>query len=426
MIHNDPRLYSGGSVVFNSQPSVNLYAQLLQKKQAREDALDDYEKNRMRRINDKGMRDQDREVLDKSVADTMSYYMANKDKIRKGNTPEAYNYEKMWRGTNDIVSESRDATAKSEAFNKLRQERLKMGRSTPEEWFQDYSAHELPIRSEGYKPLDIPKYMSQINPKYDQKKSMDLLKGVKLSDLPVRYENIKGQPDLRNEIHEKKLDAEGLASIRHIAETQYDNDDGFAAMVQQKANDPLQRGELESVFEKHFKTKPQSLPDYAIAQKLSEFQPSLVTSKAVSDWPYKNKVTYGQALNKIQLNASLQGKGGTNYEVKDLVLPDGTTDLTKPLQGINVNNTVTGKAFKSDLTKYNPKTKEVTYHDVVDGKDYTVPAQKFRQIINTVNTVQDLKVFDNLIQSIDKAYEPPKTSGVKNRPPLDAFIKKNK
>jgi hypothetical protein len=131
------------------------------------------------------------------------------------------------------------------------------------------------------------------------------------------------------------------------------------------------------------------------------------------------------AMKHIWYNASLQGKSGGNYNVSELQLPDGSTDLTKPLQGINVNNIVTGKAFKSDNIKYDPTTKQITYNDVVDNKEYTIPAQKFRQIISTINTVQDLKIYDNLIQGIDKAYTKPKTSSTpKNRPPLSSFLKK--
>jgi len=326
-IHNPSDLYTFGDVKINTQPSVNMYAQLLQKKQAREDALDAYERNRMSRINDKGMRDIDREVLDKSLGETMAYHSANKNAIRKGNTPEAYNYEKMWRTNNDIVSESRDRSARSDAAMKYRDNLLKMGRNVPDEFWHDYKAHELAIGGKMYdsetgkdiesKSIDLTKYLQQQTPKYDQKKSMDLLKGIKLNDLPVRYEAIQGQPDLRNEIHEKKLDAQGLDAISHIAKTEYDNDGGFAAIVQNKVADPLQRGELEKVFQKHFNTNPQGYSDYAIAEKLSQIQPSLVTQKAVSDWPYKNKITSQQARTNIYLNQSKATGTGTlaDYDI---------------------------------------------------------------------------------------------------------------
>ena len=62
-IVNDPRLYSGGSAEFDSTPTVNLYANLLAKKQAKMDALDEYDKKRLDTINPNGVRDVDRSAL---------------------------------------------------------------------------------------------------------------------------------------------------------------------------------------------------------------------------------------------------------------------------------------------------------------------------------------------------------------------------
>ena len=52
-------LYSGGAVVFNSQPSVNFYAQLMQRQQAKRDALDQYYQKALMDVTPAGMRNVD-------------------------------------------------------------------------------------------------------------------------------------------------------------------------------------------------------------------------------------------------------------------------------------------------------------------------------------------------------------------------------
>jgi len=321
-IQNHPALYSGGGERLNSQPIVNIYAQTLLRRQARDEALDEYERNRINRINEAGLRDQDREGLDNRVLELKGYYNANKDAIRKGNNAAAYEYEKMFRDNLNYISESKDAAARADAFNKLRQERLRMGRSTPQEWFEDYSSHELPIRSEGRKHLDVTKYMSQIKPKYDQQKSMKLLSEVKKVPSAPRYEPIPGQPDLRNEIIEYKLDDEGKQAISAIAMNEYDVNDGFADHVQSVINDPIRRGRLEQVFESNFKTKPNSPQEYAVAVKLDELQPTMVKTKAVADWPYRTAENQKNKERNIRLNAANQNNkqtGGRNLSDYDVL-----------------------------------------------------------------------------------------------------------
>lgn len=58
-IINDPRLYSGGSAVLNSQPHTNLAIQMLAKQQAKRDALDQYYQKSIQDTTPTGMRNKD-------------------------------------------------------------------------------------------------------------------------------------------------------------------------------------------------------------------------------------------------------------------------------------------------------------------------------------------------------------------------------
>ncbi len=276
-LQNRNDMYSLGAVELNSQPSVNIYAQHLQRKQAKEEALDAYEMNRMNRMNEQGVRDIDRPGLDQKVLDMKMYYQAYKDKIRRGGTPEAYNYEKMFRDTLGGVAKSKNATARAETFNKIRLERQKLGRNTPDDWFQDYTQHEdTPIWNENFQELDLPKYMSQNQVKYDPTNTLKLFKDVERTPGSPRYEAIQGDKYGRNKFIDETFDPKAKSTIAARASDLYDSNDGFANAVQQDVNNPIRRGQLEKIAFDQFGTQPQSMSDYAAAKVLEELQPTKV------------------------------------------------------------------------------------------------------------------------------------------------------
>ena len=303
-------LYTGGAVVFDSRPSTNLYAQLMARKQAREEALDEYERRRLDRMNESGLRDQDREGLDNMVLDLKTYYNANKDAVRKGNNAAAYEYEKKFRDALGYISESKERTAKSQAFEKWRQERLKQGRMIPEGAFEEYVMHEKPIRTEGSQTFDLPKYLSQSAPKYDQAKTLKLFSDIKRTPGEPKYEAIPGEQFKKREIIEERFDDAAKETIVARASELYDSDDGFAFEVQEDFNNPVKRGQLEKVFAEEFKTQPQSLRDYAVAKKMQELQPSIVKSKTIEDWKAKADYMQKNKERNIALNRSGVGGGG--------------------------------------------------------------------------------------------------------------------
>jgi hypothetical protein len=391
-----PNLYSGGAVVFDSRPSTNLAIQLMLKKQAREEALDEYEKNRINRINEQGLRDVDREGLDRAVMDLRGYYQGNKERIRKGNTAEAYEYEKKFRDVLGYISESKQEAAKDETFSKLRQERLKYGRSTPEDWFVDYEASQRPIRSEGFKSLDLTKMMSQQAPKYDPGKTMKLFSDIKRTTGAPRYEKIADQPFKLREITEERFDENAKAIIAAKAADLYDTDDGFAYEVQQDFNNPVKRAQLEKVFLDEFKTQPQSLSDYAIAKKMQEIQPVITKSKIIDDWQAKTDYMQKYKERNIALMNNLRGFSLSRTKTPlDLTTyqtaTDGSKLITDKLQGFDVTSEpVSGESFGSDLVYYNPETGRFVYNDVLKNGAVEKSAERFVQDISALNPQKDI------------------------------------
>ena len=392
-------MYRGGAVVVNTQQPLNLYAQHLQRKQAREEALDQYEMTRMNRMNEAGVRDIDRPGLDEKVLDMKTYYQANKDKIRKGGSPEAYNYEKMFRDTLGGVAKSKNATARAETFNKIRLERQKLGRNTPEDWFNEYSQHEdTPIWDEKFQDLDLPKYMSQNTVKYDPKKTVELFKDVTRTGTP-RYENIPGERFTRNEFIDEKYDDNAKAAIAARTHDLYDANDGFANAVQEDYNNPVRRGQYEQTFQKEFGTAPQSMADYATAKVLSELQQTQTKApKKLIDWQARQDYLQKYKQANIRLGLFLRGVQPnqpfdlTNYTVTD----DGQYDITQPLKGIAMNRRKTGESLYANKVLFNPQTQEFTYFDPVEKIAIRKPYTQFIQDVQTNNPGVDIKFIQNM------------------------------
>lgn len=82
-------LYTEGAVVFNQQPAINLYAQLAARKQARQEALDQYYQNLHKNINPAGMRAQDiNGGWSQKAAEWERHFIENKQRISNPKTPE--------------------------------------------------------------------------------------------------------------------------------------------------------------------------------------------------------------------------------------------------------------------------------------------------------------------------------------------------
>jgi hypothetical protein len=384
-LQNHPDMYNAGAVVVNSQPSVNIYAQHLQRKQAREEALDNYEMNRINRMNEQGVRDIDRPGLDAKVIDMKAYYQANKDKIRRGGSPEAYNYEKMFRDTLGGVSRSKDATARSEALMKLRAERLKYGRSTPEDWFEDYRKHEeTPIWEQDYSPLDLTKYSSQNAPKYDPIKTLKSFSDIKRNQR-VRLEDIPGDKFSQYQYTDESFDEGGKNTIVQRAVDLYDTDDGFAAEVQQDVSNPVKRGQLEKVAMEQFGSTPQSMSDYAAAKIMQQIQPTITSKpKVIPKWKERTDYTGNWSLRKIWANKAGGGKEqvtlgdydilgayGDRVEERDIDFPVGSSGFkeTRKLRVIPANQvSVDDKKLIGEVYPYN--TNGFQYYKVRDDGNW--------------------------------------------------------
>lgn len=151
----DPRLYTGGAVEVDSSPSVNMYGQLLAKKQAKEEAIDEYYRKLPSTLNSAGMRDQSIPFFNKALGEAQKYYMTNSAAIRKGTTPEAYNYEKMIRDISGNINIDKNAAKTDLELGKMRFSKENGYIFEDPTFMKAQKLHSLSPWEEGFSPIDL-------------------------------------------------------------------------------------------------------------------------------------------------------------------------------------------------------------------------------------------------------------------------------
>lgn len=280
-IHNPNNLFSGGAVVFNPLPYQQLTQSILAKQQAKQDAMDKYQQSRISSVNDKGLRDIDRQGFDDRVLGLQQYYQANKDKILRGNTPESFNFEKMYRDSRDYVAKSQDLNARHEAAMGFYNNKLKIDQRLPDDFMVEVHKNDLPIDHPDTTPFDITKW-SSTPPPFDADKYAKEFENIKRTPSAPTYQKTDN-PFKKNEITVEKFDDKGKDTIAARAIDKYNNSYSFSTEVQNEIQNPVTRKKLSDLFTQEYGVEPKSPTDFAIAKTMEIIQPSITKQKTVDD-----------------------------------------------------------------------------------------------------------------------------------------------
>ncbi len=317
-------LYSGFTEVLDSRPTMNMVNQNKLRKQAKEDALDEYDRKRINNINDTGVRDKDRQLFDEKLQSIRDYYYSNKDKIRRGNTPEAYEYEKLFRNQSQIINQSKNRTAKEDALMKLYQDRLKLDGRIPDDFMTALEANARGLSEDGSEEADLAKWLSQPKP-FNQQTYLKNFSDIKRVAGQPRYENVEGNPLKQTEIIEEGFDEGGKQVIAARAADKYQNSYSFSENVKEAINDPISRKKLEDVFKNEYGTNPIQPEDYATAYTMELLQPKIAKTKVVDNkeevmkrnQAFQKEMTqirHQNSLQRLYVNASVQDRKPENVQ----------------------------------------------------------------------------------------------------------------
>lgn len=106
-------LYTGGAVKLDSSPQTNFLIQSLAKKQAQQQALDQYYRNVQERLSDKEVRPQDAEGFQNRLSGMQDYFLTHKKDILGGNIKANSEYNQRYRDAMSYAQNSKLAASQS-------------------------------------------------------------------------------------------------------------------------------------------------------------------------------------------------------------------------------------------------------------------------------------------------------------------------
>lgn len=279
---NPPQLFTEGKVNLHS-PYFNNVLQYQAHRQAKDEALDKYYGNLPNTINEQNVRDVDIPILHQQKDAIQQYYMQNRDAIKKGNTPEAFNMGKMFRDVQGTVQESKNRTATATKLAQLR------GNPKYDYVFRDpniidkIQSHDLPVNDQNSKAINFNELTLPPAP-FDVHKHLQGISGVKPNeDTPV-YQDIPGDKFNRLQITPKKFSPEDLNAIHIYSQTQLDQNPSFENQIKEHIQkDPALSAQMADIFQKNYGHPIQNEGDLATAYTLSLRDDISPTQKTVKN-----------------------------------------------------------------------------------------------------------------------------------------------
>lgn len=288
-LQNDPRVYSGGSERIDTRPHTMLYAQLMQRKQAKDAAVDDYVRNLNKNVNPAGMRNQEREVFEQKLKDWQRFGVENKDKLRnpRGDKGEAsMEFQARYQDIMNLINESKGEEEKKKPLVEIMTDPNKRDRLNEEEIFPKINLHDKPlytkdelgnyVRDEERKSFNVADL--NFNPKpFEQDKFFQGLDDVKPSQSSESV--VKNPKDLTKTVITTSVftpsDRNVIAS-RAVAE--YGQNKSFKDFV-----DNLDPSEYNDIHKQAFGDDIQNGGDLAAAYALKGKQQTAVATKIEED-----------------------------------------------------------------------------------------------------------------------------------------------
>lgn len=281
---NPGNLYSGGAVVFNQNPHTALLMNLLARKQAKEDAVENYYRDLDTKINPAGMRSQDVPVLMENEKKRKEFFRQNKGAILNPNLDGGRaqaDFQSLYQGSHGIIEESKGEAEKYKQVVPILTDPDKRSRVTPA-FMESLALHDKPIRSEGRKSFD-PTQIDFTTP-FDQPKYLKSFEDIqRVPGQPVVTRDTKNF--LRTLTTDHSYDDRGKEAIANRAVGAYHSNVGFQDMIDGLAKDPKAFDDLNTFYKSAYGhpidiAHPEEL---AVAYTLKTLQPTITTKETRDD-----------------------------------------------------------------------------------------------------------------------------------------------
>jgi hypothetical protein len=222
-------VYTGGNVVFNSNPYTAFATNMMQRKAARDEAMDNYYRDLNKSINPAGVRTQDINGFMQRTNALQDYWQKNRDAIknpRLDNGASQTEYNSRYQDIQGYINSSKQAELQKKPFVDALSDPDKRERVS-DRMLYDVHLHDLPLDDQNRKQFDITQ--EDFNPK--QMTSDDwqkYYKGVGEGITPDKNDIIitPSPTDKFTNIETTvaRYTPEKLQTIGNLAKTDYDSD----------------------------------------------------------------------------------------------------------------------------------------------------------------------------------------------------------
>jgi len=310
-------LYSGGSVVFDSQPYINFYAQSMARKQAKDEALDQYYQNVFKQVNPAGARTQDIPRFTEKVNEWQNFYQQNRDKIKNprldGGKAQSEFQSRLVDAQNYIQQSKNEAKTYQDIVPILRDPDKRS--RLPDQVIQDLALHDLPLGDPNRKSFNASALNFDPKP-FDVKAQGDFIKGVG-SGIKLNEKVTVGPTDpktlMQTITSTSSLDDNGKEAIRNKAAGAYATDPSVKQFVDKELSKPGNYQQLNDVFKKAYGVDIQHPEDLMTAWTLGSVQHGQVKEKSQPDvfarQKYMEAVRFGHQKEMAQFSKQLKEMG---------------------------------------------------------------------------------------------------------------------
>lgn len=283
-LHNPEGLYSGGSVSINAVPYAQMAMQARARKEAREQAIDNYYQKLPDTINDKGVRDQEIPVINEYKNKIFEFGLKNKEALRNPKVDKGaaqFQLQKLMREAQAVARESQNAAKTDLELGKLWFNKENQWALANDDFIKQHDQHNLPVNDPNYKKMDLANVMAQ-RP-FDQDKFVKQLK----TQFPYSEQTSRAtDPDnpLYDIVTTKPvLDKKTKESIYDFAADKLHNDYTFANKIKKELAGTGQLPRLQEISKEVFGKEIENDEDLAAAYTASQMYRQPTKEKSQTD-----------------------------------------------------------------------------------------------------------------------------------------------
>lgn len=331
-----------GEAPLNPLPYVNIAMQARQRKAAREEAIDKYYQKLPDTINDKGVRDNEVEIINSIKGEIFDFGVKNREALRNpriDNGAAQLALDKLIRKGHTVARLSQAAAKDDLELGKMWWKKEYQDVINNDEFVKKHAAHNLPVTHPDYKPLNMAE-ITQLKP-FDQVGYKNEVKTL----FPYK-EKVSRTTDPENPLYDivtttPEFSEDGKKGIYAYAAEKLHNSSTFRKYITKELAGTGILPKLQEISERVFNKPLESDEDIAAAYTVSQMPTSQIKEKSATDveavmnkkreegmedWKIKQQISDQYKRARIKLNNE-----GRIYEIDNVPLKLRTNSTTLPV-----------------------------------------------------------------------------------------------